>query len=129
MRHYNSIRFVVLAPRGKTCRTDHFFASLQQLYPSVQNVLSGKTDIVAISINDESLLFTCSVATSPSFAFHYTIYWAVASLSSVRSCSRGPQATSLPSRSGVHSISHGAGESVRQRTVAALLLASRGGDK
>ena len=84
MRHYNSIRFVVLAPRGKTCRTDHFFASLQQLYPSVQNVLSGKTDIVAISINDESLLFTCSVATSPSFAFHYTIYWAVASLSSVR---------------------------------------------
>ena len=42
---------------------------------------------------------------------------------------RGPQATSLPSRSGVHSISHGAGESVRQRTVAALLLASRGGDK
>lgn len=84
MRHYNSIRFVVLMPRGKTCKTDHFFASLVQLYPSIQTLISGKTDIVSITINDESLLFTCSITHTPSFSFHYTIYWAVASLSSVR---------------------------------------------
>ena len=84
MRHYNSIRFVVLMPRGKTCKTDHFFASLVQLYPLIQTLISGKTDIVSITINDESLLFTCSITHTPSFSFHYTIYWAVASLSSVR---------------------------------------------
>lgn len=82
MRQYNSLHFTIVEPKNRPSKPDLFLANILQLYPSLQTALDAK--LATIEINGESLFLACTFNKKPSFHFRYTIYWAVASLSSVR---------------------------------------------
>ena len=82
MRQYNSLHFTVLDPKNRPSKPDLFLANIVQLYPTLQVALNAK--LATIDINGESLFLACTSSHSSPFYFGYTIYWAVASLSSVR---------------------------------------------
>ena len=82
MRQYNSLHFTVLDPKNRPSKPDLFLANIVQLYPTLQVALNAK--LATIDINGESLFLACTSSHSSPFHFGYTIYWAVASLSSVR---------------------------------------------
>ena len=82
MRQYNSLHFTVLDPKNRPSKPDLFLANIVQLYPTLQVALNAK--LATFDINGESLFLACTSSHSSPFYFGYTIYWAVASLSSVR---------------------------------------------
>lgn len=82
MRQYNSLHFAVLEPKNRPSKPDQFLVNILQLYPTLQIALNAK--LATIDINDELLFFACNANHSSFFYFRYIVYWAVASLSSVR---------------------------------------------
>lgn len=86
-RHFHRAHFVLLNSHSKPALYDLFYSSLHQVFPEIPLIPVGEDGellLIPITIDYETVFITIRSKYTQGERINYDIYWAVASLSTVR---------------------------------------------
>lgn len=86
-RHFHRAHFVLLNSHSKPALYDLFYTSLHQAFPEIPLIsagMDGEMLLIPITIDYETVFVTIRDSYTQGERINYDIYWAVASLSTVR---------------------------------------------